>query len=34
MGGAGDFLATIKRRELAINARLFAGEADPFRPVD
>lgn len=34
MGGARDFLATIKRRELAINARLFAQEANPFRPVD
>ena len=34
MGGAGDFLATIKRRELAINARLFAHEPDPFGPVD
>jgi hypothetical protein len=33
MGGARDFLATIRRRELAINARLFAREADPFRPV-
>lgn len=34
MGGARHFLATIKRRELVINARLFAREADPFRPVD
>ena len=34
MGGARKFLATIKRRELAINARLFAREPDPFRPVD
>jgi hypothetical protein len=34
MGGAGEFLATIERRERAINARLFAREADPFRPVD
>lgn len=34
MGGARQFLATIKRRELAINARLFAREPDPFRPVD
>ncbi len=34
MHGAGDFLATIKRRELTINARLFAGDPDPFRPVD
>ena len=34
MGGARKFLATIKRRELAINARLFAREPDPFRSVD
>jgi hypothetical protein len=34
MGGAREFLATIRRRELAINVRLFAREADPFRPVD
>jgi len=34
MGGARDFLATIRRRERAINARLFARETDPFRPVD
>ena len=34
MGRAADFLATIKRRETAINARLFARERDPFRPVD
>jgi len=34
MRGARDFLATIKRRELAINARLFAREPEPFRPVD
>jgi len=33
MGGAKEFLATIRRRELAINARLFAREPDPFRPV-
>lgn len=33
MGGAREFLATIRRRELAINARLFAREPDPFRPV-
>lgn len=31
MGGAREFLATIKRRELAVNARLFAREPDPFR---
>jgi hypothetical protein len=34
MGGAGEFLGTIKRRELVINTRLFAGDPDPFRPVD
>lgn len=34
MGGAREFLATIRRRELAINTRLFAREPDPFRPVD
>jgi hypothetical protein len=34
MGGADDFLGTIQRRELAINARLFAQDSDPFRPVD
>ena len=34
MGGARDFLATIRRRESAINRRLFAGDPDPFRPVD
>ena len=34
MRGARDFLATINRRESVINRRLFAGEADPFRPVD
>lgn len=34
MRGAGEFLATIERRESTINRRLFAGEADPFRPVD
>ena len=34
MGGARDFLATIRRRESAINRRLFAGDLDPFRPVD
>jgi len=34
MRGASDFLATISRRESTINRRLFAGEADPFRPVD
>ena len=34
MGGARDFLATIRRRESAVNRRLFADEPDPFRPVD
>jgi hypothetical protein len=34
MRGASEFLATVERRESAINCRLFAGEADPFRPVD
>jgi len=34
MRGASEFLATISRRESMINRRLFAGEADPFRPVD
>lgn len=34
MGGANDFLETIRRRETVINARLFAGDPDPFRPVD
>lgn len=34
MGGAAEFLATIQRRETVINARLFAREADPFRPVE
>ncbi len=34
MGGARDFLATIRRRESAINQRLFARDPDPFRPVD
>jgi hypothetical protein len=33
MGGAKEFLATIRRRESAINARLFAGDPDPFGPV-
>ncbi|HEX5640154.1 MAG TPA: hypothetical protein VFX81_10185 [Burkholderiaceae bacterium] len=33
MGGARDFLATIRRRESTINQRLFAGDPDPFRPV-
>lgn len=34
MGGARDFLATIRRRESTINQRLFDRDPDPFRPVD
>ena len=34
MKGAGEFLQTTNRRELAINERLFAGDTDPFRPVE
>jgi signal transduction histidine kinase len=34
MRGAKEFLGTIRRRESVINRRLFAREADPFRPVD
>ena len=34
MKGAGEFVNTTNRRELAINERLFAGDPDPFRPVD
>ena len=34
MRGAREFLATIRRREAEINRRLFAGDVDPFRPVD
>lgn len=34
MGGADEYLATIKRRELVILARLFAREGDPFRAVE
>jgi hypothetical protein len=34
MRGAKDFLATIRRRELEVNRRLFARDPDPFRPVD
>ncbi len=34
MKGAREFLQTTNRRELAINERLFAGDADPFRPVE
>jgi hypothetical protein len=34
MKGAREFLATIRRRESAINERLFARDPDPFRPVD
>jgi len=33
MKGAGEFLQTTNRRELAINERLFAGDPDPFRTV-
>lgn len=32
MRGAGEFMATIQHRELELNRRLFAREADPFRP--
>lgn len=34
MGGAEEFLAMVRRRELAINARLFERDPDPFRAVD
>ena len=34
MRGAREFLEKTNRRELAINKRLFAGDPDPFRPVD
>lgn len=34
MKGAREFLQTTNRRELAINERLFAGDTDPFRPVE
>jgi hypothetical protein len=34
MGGARDFLATIRRRESTVNQRLFARDPEPFRPVD
>jgi hypothetical protein len=34
MRGAREFLATIERRETEVNRRLFAGDPDPFRPVD
>lgn len=34
MKGAREFLQTTNRRELAINERLFAGDPDPFRPVE
>lgn len=34
MRGAQEFLQTTNRRELVINERLFAGDADPFRAVD
>jgi hypothetical protein len=34
MRGAREFLEKTNHRELAINKRLFAGDPDPFRPVD
>ena len=34
MRGAHEFLEKTNRCELAINKRLFAGDTDPFRPVD
>lgn len=34
MGGARDFLTTIRRRESIINHRLFARDPDPFRPAE
>jgi len=34
MRGSHDFLQATNRRELTINQRLFAGDPDPFRPVD
>ena len=34
MGGARELLATIARRELEINRRLFARESEPFRAID
>lgn len=34
MRGAREFLEKTNRRELAINQRLFAGDPEPFRPVD
>jgi hypothetical protein len=34
MRGAREFLQTTIQRELAINERLFAGDPDPFRPVE
>ncbi len=34
MRGAQEFLQTTNRRELAINQRLFAGDPDPFQPVE
>lgn len=34
MRGAKEFLAIIRARESEINRRLFAREADPFRPVE
>jgi hypothetical protein len=34
MGGAQEFLATIRRRESAVNRRLFDRDPQPFRPVE
>jgi len=34
MRGAGEFLATIRRRESIINQRLFARDPDPFRAIE
>ncbi len=34
MQGAGEFLATIDRRERCMLDRLFGGDPDPFRPID
>lgn len=34
MKGAREFLQTTNRRELVINQRLFAGDPEPFRPVE
>ena len=34
MRGSHDFLQATNQRETAINQRLFAGDPEPFRPVD